>query len=119
MKDTDKVTLTVAQLKKLVTEAKAKKQKVNEEKFDSDADWSRADRKLKPVKREIAQKAKELYEQLKVKFINSMTKDFVKNDISYESDSPSDAAENLFYELGHAPSIVVSELVNGMYLYDD
>lgn len=30
MKDTDKVTLTVAQLKKLVTEAKAKKQKVNE-----------------------------------------------------------------------------------------
>ena len=119
MKDTDKVTLTVAQLKKLVTEAKAKKQKVNEEKFASDADWSKADRKLKPVKREIAQKAKELYKQLKAKFISSMTKDFVKNNISYESDSPSDAAENLFYDLGHAPASTISELVSLMYLFDD
>lgn len=118
MKDTDKVTLTVAQLKKLVTEAKAKKQKVNEVNFDDD-DWQEANRKLKPVKREIAQKAKELYEQLKAKFISSMTKDFVKNNISYESDSPRDAAENLFYNLGHAPASTISELVSVMYLFDN
>ena len=40
MKDTDKVTLTVSQLKKLVTEAKAKKQKVNEdEEYDRHKEW--------------------------------------------------------------------------------
>ena len=113
MKDTDKVTLTVSQLKKLVSEAKvAKKKKVNED----DDDWQEANRKLKPVKKEIAQKGRELYDQLFYKFIATMSKDFIKYNISYHSDRPQDAAREFFYALVNDENMSV--LTSEMYLFD-
>lgn len=118
MKDIDKVTLTVAQLKKLVTEAKAKKQKVNEdEEYDRHKEWIRADRKLGPTKREIAQKAKELYKQLVTKFVNTMSKDFIRNNISFHSDRPQDAAEQVLEALMDGESLTT--IVHEMYLFSN
>ena len=112
MKDTDKVTLTVAQLKKLVTVAKAKKQTV----IEDDKEWKRANRQLSPVKKEIAQKGKELYKQFYEKFIATMSKDFIKNNISFHSDRPRDAAKQFLAALMADESMSV--LTGEMYLYD-
>ena len=118
MKDTDKVTLTVGQIKRLVTEAKAKKQNVNEdEEYDRHKEWIRADRKLGPTKREIAKKGKELYKQLVDKFITTMSKDFVRNNISLHSDRPQDAAEQLLDSFMNGDSL--SAIMHEMYLFDD
>lgn len=114
MKDTDKVTLTVSQLKELIAESKkAPKTKVNE---DLNA-WKKADRALNPTKREIAQKGKELYKQLVNKFITTMSKDFVRNNISLHSDRPQDAAEQLLDSFMNGESL--SAIVHEMYLFDD
>jgi len=114
MKDTDKVTLTVEQIKKLIAESKkAPKAKVNE---DLNA-WKKADRALNSTKREIAQKGKELYKQLVNKFITTMSKDFVRNNISLHSDRPQDAAEQLLDSFMNGDSL--SAIVHEMYLFDD
>lgn len=116
MKDTDKVTLTVGQIKRLVSEAKAKKQNVNED-SDGMKRWKRENRQLTPVKREIAKKGKELYNQFCEKFIATMSKDFIKNKLSFHSDRPQDAAEQFLESLmdGETMSVLTGE----MYLFDD
>ena len=114
MKDTDKVTLTLAQIKELIAESKkAPKAKVNE---DLNA-WKKADRQLNPTKREIVTKAKDFFKQMREKFITSLTKDFVRNNLSFHSDRPQDAAEQLWDAIQDGES--TSTLVHEMYLFDD
>jgi uncharacterized phage-associated protein len=110
MKDNDKVTMTYGQLRKLVKESK---NLVNEDRL---GDWKKANRALGPAKKEIAQKAKELYKQFAEKFITQITRMCVKNNISYHSDRPQDAAEQLWEDVG---SYSAAQLAREMYLYDD
>lgn len=109
MKDNDKVTMTYGQLCKLVKESK----KLVNEDLNT---WKKADRQLGPVKKEIAQKAKELYKQMQEKFISQIGKMFIRNKLSYHSDRPQDAAEQLWYDVGE---LNASSLAREMYRFDD
>lgn len=127
MKNTDKLTMTLGQLKRLVSEAK---------KSTYLDDWQKADSKLKSKKNELAKLAKDvqkeimeidivdeplfqkLMEKLGKKFNSELKEKFIKNNISYHADSPAEAAEYIWNDLTINNDLSASELANEMYLYD-